>query len=273
MSFPPLLSWLAGVTTAIDKLKADYIDCTFKGNQFLTVGWGSLEADLSAHIGEQAKCLHIISTSAHKKKVLGGQLASASMIYPISCVWLAARPGSPHISSGAIPEAIEVSKVGTPTMIDLASAFPWQTLVQSAVLWNEVAPSDVSGCESLSSPVLAKDTHDDADALDYPAFLLVQRLRSWGWGHGRILSHVRGGPKIICLDGCTSRKSYLRALVQLFALFEEGVQEVRTLQHEQYYACILKYRGTLAIPPRLRVRDYDKILEESPGPSIHQTIP
>jgi hypothetical protein len=29
----------------------------------------------------------------------------------------------------------------------------------------------------------------------------------------------------------------------------------------------------LAIPPRLRVRDYDKILEESPGPSIHQTIP
>ena len=76
----------------------------------------------------------------------------------------------------------------------------------------------------------------------------------------------------MCLDGCTSRKSYLRALVQLFALFEEGVQEVRALQHEQYYACILKYRGTLAIPPRLRVRDYDQILEESLGPSMHQTI-
>jgi len=171
--------------------------------------------------------------------------------------------------AAALPDSLDISVSGAPEVIDVLDLAPWATLNSALHEWTTLAQSDLEGCYAISQKRLVweKPGWNPMTHRDYPCYLMLKQLAAMGWRPAPLGVHAhRPGDgdevKRFELRGIVARKSYLRCLLSLQSLWEQGLVVLHTLQKERYYQAALKLPNKALVVPGRLVRDYDQLFHD-----------
>ena len=197
-------------------------------------------------------------------KVLAYQMDLQKFLMPIQVQFFHVWRGS-ELRPDVPANQLDIFTDGLPEVVDAFSLGPWAKLGNEMKVWQGLTSSDMQGCYDISRPRLAMQRDGwTAACHDYPAMLMIRDLSNAGWQ----LDPERRSPhrevdieRSFVWRGICQRKSYLRCLLSLPSLFNDGLVLLALHQHELYYKACLLLADKAAIRPGLLVKDYKALLK------------
>lgn len=200
-------------------------------------------------------------------RVLAYSLDMKSMRFPIQVQFFNVL----HFVGGHDPTAateLHIVPEGNPVLADALNLGNWVNASMRLVRWETTTSSSHPGCLCLRGRRLAIERlgWDALQDQNFPAMLMMRKLGRNGWTMTAddFYDHSPADArKKFSTKGVVSRKSYLRCLMSMPQLWEQGLQRLRGGRHEMYYRAVLILENKNAIPDNLLVRDYKRLIDES----------
>lgn len=171
-------------------------------------------------------------------------------------------------SVDGMAEELHLVPEGNPVIDDAIALGRWVDISLRLQKWETLERSPREGCLCLRGrrSAIHRPGWDPLRDEDYPAVLMIRTLRSRGWtmmAEGNYDHCAADQEKRFSISGIIARKSYLRCLLSLPGLWDQGLGRLCGGKHEMYYRAVLICPDKAAIADHLLVRDYRRMIKDS----------